>query len=237
MLIDPLSKFPMLPMSRLSVAYEVGMDYALVSVPVEDVIHKRPHQRENCPVENCTGECDYLVLLLSARGYRWRPDHQLPQGSEAVDRFEQGLKSQDAALEQVRRFLLDHQDAQLYEANHCCDPFVEECGKFKNIICKELCDFYLQSGNGAYELMFPASQLQNLHLVDGMEEIYNRRVVLGSPIFKAIRLSKRGISIPPRGRIARPIVQSDTLEIGYYFVRYKNDDRAHESRYRPPLRR
>ena len=64
----------MLPMSRLSVAYEVGMDYALVSVPVEDVIH-RPHQREKCPVENCTGECDYLVLLHSARGYRWRPDH------------------------------------------------------------------------------------------------------------------------------------------------------------------
>ena len=212
-------------------SYDIGMDYTQVSVPIEDVLYKRSHQREQCPVENCTGEFDYLVLLRGVRGYRWRPDHQLPQGSEAVDRYERGLRRQEAALERVRTFLEDHKEVELSERVHSC-PLFEDCRRYNTIFCKELCDFYLQSGGQL--LIFPASHLKDLHLVDGMEEIYNSRVVSGSPAAKAMDLLMEGISVPPRGRIARPVVRSDTLGLGYLFAPYRNDDRTREFRIRPP---
>ena len=212
----------------LSMAYEIGMEYTLVTVPIEDVLYKRPHQRERCPAPNCTGEYDYLVLLRGVSDYRWRPDHQLPRGSQAVDRYERGLMREEAALERVRIFLEDHQDVQLSERLHSC-PLFEDCRRYNTILCKELCDFYIQSGDQL--LIFPASHLKDLHRVDGMEEIYNSRDVSGSPAAKALGLVTSGISIPPRGRLARPVVRSDTLTIGYLFVPYRNDDRTREFRF------
>lgn len=204
-------------------SYELGMDYSPIAAPIEDILDKRVHDRSKCPVEGCSGEFDYLVLLRWPKSYRWRPDHGLPQISPARDRFEGNLLGQSAAIEQVTKFLegKSKEEVHMFETCHNCDMF-QECQEFISLlICKELNDYSIQWEDE--EILLPASHLGSLHSIPGMEAIYNRRVVIGCPVRKARRLLQHGFSISPRGRIARPVIRSDNLRVGYFFVPFEND--------------
>jgi hypothetical protein len=106
----------------------MGMDFSPVAAPIEDILAKRVHDRSKCPVEDCGGEFDYLVLLRWPKSYRWRPDHGLPQISPARERFEGNLLGQAAAIEQVTNFLVGKrkEEVHMFETLHNCDSF-QEC--------------------------------------------------------------------------------------------------------------
>jgi hypothetical protein len=139
-------------------------------------------------------------------------------------RFERGLEEQEEAKELVTEFLdgKSRSEVRMYETVHNCDLF-PECQRFSSLICKELNDFSLQWEND--EILLPASNLGRLHLIPGLEAIYNRRVVIGCADRKADRLNYYGISIPPRGKLVRPVIRSDNFKLGYFFVPYENERR------------
>lgn len=208
--------------------YLTGMVHTPPDSPLDDVLAKRQHDPENCPVENCDGAVDYLVKLRWAPSYRWRPDHGLPDLEPAVVHFEQGLLDKAAALQRLTQFLAGkaHDGIQMFETVHNCELF-EACGRLGPLTCKELNDFTLQSGRD--EIVFQSRDLRDLCLIPGMEAIYSRRIVLGSAAAKKARLLERGISIPPRGRLARPVIREWDGALCYFWVPFTNE-RVREER-------
>jgi hypothetical protein len=210
-------------MAEMSWTYELGFDPTPIKAPIEDVLAKREHDRTRCPMQCTTGKFDYLVLLRWPRGYRWRPDHEIPQDDPAKTRFEQSLVFKDEAVERLDKFMEGKrpEDVHFFEITHNCESF-KECSRFSSLICKEINDYSIQSGD--QEILLPASHLSRLHLVPGLEAIYNRRVRIGNPGHKIRRIvMNSGIVIPPRGRIARPVIRSDNLEIGFFYVPFENE--------------
>lgn len=195
---------------------------------IDDILAKRHHDPDQCPVENCNGEFDYLVKLRRVSSYHWRPDHVVSAREPAVLQFEQGLVDKAAANRRATQFLAGqfHENIIMFETVHNCELF-EACGRLGSLPCKELNDFLLQSASD--EVVFKSRDLCDLHLIPGMEEMYSRRVVVGRPAAKKARLLELGISIPPRGRLARPVIREEDGRVCYFWVPF-NNDRVREER-------
>ena len=201
--------------------YQDGMDHTIPTVPLQivDALDMRAHDPGMCPLENCTGQVDYLVLVRWKRSYAWRPDHVIPSDAPAISRLLRRFGDREANRARIQEFLRGKgiMEIDMYETVHNCELF-EDCGGYSTYQCREVNDFILQSGSE--ELVLRSGDICELHLLHPrMEELYCGRVVLGRTNRKKDHLKMRGISIPPRGRMVRPFI-GDNGKLGYHVIPY-----------------